>query len=49
MKARDVALMAASVVLASLILRAFPTLKAFVASNSITVRDGQGNTLFDAI
>jgi hypothetical protein len=49
MKARELVLMLTSVVVASLILKAFPTLKAFVASNSITVRDAKGTPLYDAI
>lgn len=49
MKGREAVLMLASVVVASCILRAFPSIRAFVASNSITVRDKTGTSLFDAI
>lgn len=49
MKAREVVLMVASMLVASVILKAFPTMKTFVASHSITVRDAKGNPLYDAI
>ena len=49
MKPREAVLMLASVLVASAILKAFPSVRAFVASNSITVRDRAGTPLFDAI
>lgn len=49
MKAREVVLMVASMLVASAILKAFPTLRTFVASHSITVRDANGAALYDAI
>ena len=49
MKPREVVLMLASVLVASAVLKAFPSVRAFVASNSITVKDAAGRPLFDAI
>lgn len=49
MKARKAVLMLASVLVMAAMLKAFPKLRAFVASNSITVRDKAGNSLYDAI
>lgn len=47
--ARKAVLMLASVIAVGLILKAFPKVRAFVASNSITVKDKAGNSLYDAI
>ncbi|MGZ4837639.1 MAG: hypothetical protein ACXVZR_03755 [Terriglobales bacterium] len=49
MNARKAVLMLSSVVVASLILKACPKLKAFVAAHSITVKDTSGRALYDAI
>lgn len=49
MKARKVVMMVAGVLVAAAILKALPSIRAFVASNSLAVRDKAGNSLYDAI
>lgn len=49
MNPRGAILMIAGVLVAGAVLKAFPALRAFVAANSLAVRDNAGNSLYDAI
>ena len=44
--AREALIVLAGVLIAALILSRFPALQKFVSQNSLTVKDGQGNTLY---
>jgi hypothetical protein len=43
---REAVIVFAGVIIAAYVLSRFPKLQAFVASNSLTVKDGNGNVMY---